>query len=101
MIDEDLMRHLWEQTPMTAREIAALYGTTRNAVIGRAYRRGWRSYNSNITGPGGTVLPASEARERRPVATTSGRMRALDARMDAVLAETEAVLRRERARLAA
>lgn len=70
MIDEDLMRHLWEQTPMTAREIAALHGTTKNAVIGRAHRRGWLRYGS------------------RPVTTMIDRMAALEARLAAVLAET-------------
>lgn len=70
MIDEAHMRHLWEQTPTTAREIAALHGTTKNAVIGRAHRRGWLRYGSSRA------------------ATTLDRMAALEARLVAVLAET-------------
>lgn len=37
----DLMRELWEFSPMSASQIGARFRTTKNSVIGQAHRGGW------------------------------------------------------------
>ena len=44
------MRRLWEGMPeLSAREIAAEFGVTKNTVIGQANRRGWKARPSPLT----------------------------------------------------
>lgn len=38
------MRRLWEDTPQNASQIGALFGVSRNVVVGQAHRRGWTSF---------------------------------------------------------
>lgn len=72
------MQRLWEETPLTAVEIAAQFGITRNALIGMASRRGWVS---STVWTGGREKPE----------TVFDRMSRLERRMDEVLAETRGV----------
>lgn len=39
------MRELWENTPLTATQVAKKLEVTPNTVIGYADRRGWVSFN--------------------------------------------------------
>lgn len=39
-----VIRSLWENSPLTAVQIAGLFNITRNVVIGYADRRGWVSF---------------------------------------------------------
>ena len=68
-LDEEYLRYLWEECPeLPAARIADLAGTTRNTVVGRAWRKRWRP--------------------RRPEVTTSTMIERLDvlhAAMDAVV----------------
>src|SRR5262249_54447842 len=73
-LPEDKIRQLWEETPLTAKQIAERFGLTVNTVIGRARRRGWLSFR-----PGFERGPAPK--------TLHDRLDAIHARMDAVLAE--------------
>ncbi len=73
---EQRIRVLWEETPQTARAIAAEYGMSRCALMGVAHRRGWVSFNA---GKGGWY---SKAR------TMDDRLAAHHAKLDRVLAET-------------
>lgn len=66
------IRYLWEETPMPASRIAALYGITKNKVIGMAQVGLWQSFNE-----GSSQLPPQE--------TMLDRLDALDRMMDDVL----------------
>lgn len=67
------MRRLWETEPgLSARDIGARFGVSRNAVIGHANRRGW---------------PPRRAVGPKPT-TIFTRLAALHAGIDAVLAAT-------------
>ena len=44
----EAIQDLWENTPLTATQIALRFETTKGRIIGLASRHGWRSYN----GPG-------------------------------------------------
>lgn len=59
---------------MTAKQIGQELGVTKNVVIGRAHRRGWKRP--------GAVVPEPEP------SNIFARMDALNAMMDRVLAET-------------
>ncbi len=78
---ERCIRVLWEETPQTATQIGAQYGITKNVICGLGYRRGWQSFNK------GAERHWSYER------TTAGRLDALNAKLDRVLAETEPAIR--------
>lgn len=66
------MQQLWEQAPhLSAARIAERFDVTKNTVIGQARRRGWQP--RRVTGPEPT--------------TTIQRLDAINAKMDALLAE--------------
>lgn len=72
------VRRLWEDTPASSGQIARRFahrGLTRGMVVGMAARRGWTSYND----------PRPPL---RPLATTMDRLAALNASMDALLAQS-------------
>jgi len=41
----EAIQDLWENTPLTATQIALRFETTKGRIIGLANRHGWRSYN--------------------------------------------------------
>lgn len=73
----EALRHAWEETPMTAEQIARAFETTRGAVIGLATRRGWKSYNGQ--GSNGSQLAPGPAWEDR---TLDSRLAQLHREMD-------------------
>ncbi len=75
--EEQSIRLLWEETDLPAWKIAQRHGTTKNAVIALANRRGWAPR-------GNCRLPES--------GTLIHRLDGLNARMDQVLRETSTVL---------
>jgi hypothetical protein len=80
------MRRLWEDMPeLSASKIGAMFGVTKNVVIGHRWRRGW-----NVRRP-----------TTKEPQTVFERMDALDARLDRVLAETRADVEADRAKRAA
>lgn len=70
--EEETIRLMWERTPRTAREIGAMHGTTKNAIIGLAWRRGWVRHVRSVA----------------PDSTLWTRMSALERALEAVLRET-------------
>lgn len=67
------MKYLWEWRPdLPAAAIAERFSVTKNTVIGQADRRGWK--------------PRKE--QTKESSTTFTRLDALNAKLDAVLAET-------------
>jgi hypothetical protein len=89
---EQRIRVLWEETPRSGSQIAAVVGVTKSAVVGLADRRGWTKYGK------------TEKREPRIAGHTGpaprtifARLDALNAKLDRVLAETEPAIRSGRA----
>lgn len=75
----EAIRDLWENSPLSASQIALRFETTKGTIIGMAARRGWKSHNP---GP----------RHRREAlnspsipATTSERLESLHKKMDQIL----------------
>lgn len=66
------IRHLWERTPMTAKEIGLKFGVSSSTIIGMAHRRGWTSFN-----------PGHESASSKT--TTADRLDALHNSMDQLL----------------
>lgn len=67
------MQHLWEEAPeLSVTDIGKRLGVSKNTVIGQAHRRNWK--RRRVTGSEPTTL--------------HDRMDALDAALNAVLAET-------------
>ena len=77
----DRMRELWEFSPMSAKDIGARLRTTKNTVIGRAHRGGWKRCAGS---PAHTCPP----RGAFPISTVFTRCDAWNAFMDRVLEET-------------
>jgi hypothetical protein len=69
---------MWERTPLSAREIGLIVGTSRHVIVGLAYRRGWRSFTRGAPAPG---------KNKKPPVTLDQRLDALQAAMDAAMAE--------------
>jgi hypothetical protein len=65
-----------------------MFGVTKNVIIGQAFRRGWKAHQFAKL-------------KRRPRTTLYQRMDALDAKLDQVLAETQADVEADRVRRAA
>jgi hypothetical protein len=86
------IRRLWEETPMTGVQIAVKYSIGLGVISGLARRGSWVSYNPSHS-PSAYAL--------KPVRTIFDRLDEVNARMDAVLAETSAVIRKERVARAA
>ncbi len=74
---EDELRRLWEDSSLSARQIAQHMGVSKNVVSGLVSRRGWRTNNPQ---------PA-------PWRTMDERLAAIHAKLDRVLAETEPAIR--------
>ena len=75
---EAIARDLWENRPdLSAAKIAPILETTKNAIIGVAWRRHWKP-----RGESPTPLPLK----------TLDRLNLLNQRMDDVMSETEAIL---------
>lgn len=72
----DFMASLWRAAPLTAREIAALLGVTKNVVIGHAHRRDWGLRRA--------------ARAKMAKTTLNERLDALHRRMDELCGQTRA-----------
>lgn len=86
----DRMRELWEFSPMSASQIGAEMGVTKNTVIGHVYRKGWRKF--------GQRHPKANARAL-PTTTVFTRCDALEAALNAVLAETRPFVEERKPRL--
>ncbi len=74
---EDEVRLLWEDSGLSARQIAERMGVSKNVVSGIVSRRGWRTNNPQ---------PALWR-------TMDERLAAIHAKLDRVLAETEPAIR--------
>ena len=73
------IKHLWENTELTATEIGARYGVSRTSIIGYAQRGEWVSFTP------GTYHKAET--------TLASRLDALHKTMDQLLANTEETIK--------
>lgn len=78
------IKHLWEDTPKTAKQIAEQFNVSKNSIVGYAQRNNWISYNVASFKP----LINSIAKT-----TMAQRLDALNAAMDKVKEETETTIR--------
>lgn len=74
------MQELWETSDLTAEQIGAQLGVTKNAVVGQASRRGWVKGNDHSRSAAGRYA------EPEPI-TMMQRLQKMHDRMDQVLRE--------------
>jgi len=76
------IQDLWENSPLSAAQIALRFDTTRSTVIGMAWRKGWKPRKTGIQAYKPQQLARGDSWDPRP---TSERLAEFHRGMDALL----------------